>query len=491
MRLAVIGMAQETDTFNPQPTTLDDFRAYGLYEGDDMLVEQHLDARTRGVLTAVRVDAGDIEVVPIIRGIGGSYGRITNDVLNHFVDRIRALLRAAGVLDGLALQLHGGCCAEGTDDVEGAIVGACREVVGPSVPIVLSLDHHANLTERMVVGSDAIIGFRTQPHDPYETSIAAAQLLVRIARREVSPTGAWRKLPMISHQEQYLTAAGPMRTWFRRARAMERTHGVLAVSNFPVQPWLDIEEMGFATCVYTDGDPTLAGQLADELADLAWSLRSDFQVTTSMSVDEALAIVRDATRGVVILSDHGDSVFGGSAVDSTTLLDAILRSGIDRRVLIPLVDGAAARAFAAVGPGATLTRPVGGGLSGFFEPVTITGTVRSIAPGLLYIRGLPDPEMDMGTTVIVDTGPVTLMISEHRGIGGNHPDVYRAFGVEPADHAAVVLKTASNFQHFGPITSQVVRVATPGPTQSDIQGLPWRRIPRPIYPLDAVDDWRS
>lgn len=491
MRLAVIGMAQETDTFNPQSTTLDDFRAYGLYEGDDMLMEQHLDARIRGLLTAVRVDAGDIEVVPIIRGFGGSYGRITSEVLNYFLDRIQGLLKTAGVLDGLALQLHGGCCADGTDDVEGAIVDACREAVGPSVPIVLSLDHHANLTERMVVGSDAIVGFRTQPHDPYETSIAAAQLLFRISRREVSPTGAWRKLPMISHQEQYLTAAGPMRTWFRRARAIERARGVLTVSNFPVQPWLDIEEMGYATCVYTDGDSALAGRLADELADLAWSLRGDFQVATSVSVDDAITIVRNASRGVVVLSDHGDSVFGGSAVDSTTMLEAILRSGIEQRILIPLVDATAARAFAAAGPGVSLTRPVGGGLSGFFEPVAITGTVRSVAAGRLFIDGLPDPEMDMGTTVIVDAGPVTLMISEQRGVGGNHPGVYRALGVEPADFHAVVLKTASNFQYFRSITSAVVRVATPGPTQSDIHGLPWVRIPRPMFPLDTLVDWRQ
>lgn len=490
MRLAVIGMAQETNTFNPQLTTLDDFRAHGLYEGAAMMAGRHLDARTRGFLTAVRVDAGDIEIVPIIRGIGGSYGRIGRDVLDHFLDRSASSLRAAAPIHGLALQLHGACCAEGVDDVERTVLDACRDVLGPEVPIVLSLDHHANLTRRMVAGADVIVGFRTQPHDPYETSIAAAQLLFRLVRREVSPRGAWRKLPLISHQEQYLTAAGPMRTWFQRARAMERLPGVLSASGFPVQPWLDVEEMGFATCVYADGDQDLADRLADELADLAWSLRDELQVRTSVSVDEALRITAAAPRGVVILSDHGDSVFGGSACDSTTLLDAVLRSGLDRRVLLPLVDGESARAFAAAGTGASVTRAVGGTLSGFFQPVTIKGTVRTVADGRLYVDGLPDPEMNMGTTVVVDAGTVTLLISEQRGVGGNHPGVYRAFGVEPADHHAVVLKTASNFQWFRTIASQVIRVNTPGPTQSDIASLPWRRIPRPMYPLDPVADWR-
>ena len=116
--------------------------------------------------------------------------------------------------------------------------------------------------------------------------------------------------------------------------------------------------------------------------------------------------------------------------------------------------------------------------------------MRSVSPGHLIIDGLPDREFDMGTTVVFDAGPVTLLISERAGVAGNHPDVYRAFDVEPADYKMAVVKTASNFQWFAPITSQVIRVGTPGPTQSDITGLPWTRVERPFYPLDEMDDWR-
>lgn len=488
IRLGVIHMSQETATFQPQLTTLDDFVSFGLYEGAEMLDPRHVDSRVRGFLTAVGVDAGAIEVVPIIRGIGGAYGRIAAAALDHFTTRIHTLLSSARPIDGLALQLHGACSAEGEDDVEGVLVDVCRDVLGPDVPIVLSLDHHANLTTRMIGGTDLVIGFRTQPHDPYETSIAAAQLLFRIVRDEVRPTGAWRKIPLISHQEQYLTSGGPMRAWFQRARTMERQHGVLTASNFPVQPWLDVAEMGFATCVYTDDDPVLAGQLADELADLAWSLRADFQVTTSVPADEAVTIAGAEPSGVVILSDHGDSVFGGAAGDSTVLLEAVLRLGLDGRAIVPVVDPEAARAIAAQGEGARVSRAVGATLSGFHSPVHIDGTVRRVGSGRLHIEGLPDPELDMGATVVVDAGPVTLLISEHRGVGGNHPDVYRAFGIEPGDYRAAVLKTASNFQWFEPLSSRVVRVDTPGPTQSDIASLPWERIPRPMYPLDPIFD---
>ena len=126
--------------------------------------------------------------------------------------------------------------------------------------------------------STAIVGHRTQPHDPFDTGKIGTELLIRIVAGEVKPVTAWRKIPLISHQEQFLTSQGPMKVWFDRARALEADPRVLQASNFPMQPWLDVAEGGWATVVVTDGDQALAEQLADELADLAWSMRDDFQV---------------------------------------------------------------------------------------------------------------------------------------------------------------------------------------------------------------------
>ncbi len=491
MRLALVQMSQETNSFDPVLTTLSDFADYGLYEGAEMLEKQRGSGTVGGYIAAVEASGLDIQTLPIARGLAVAGGRITTEALGYFEDRLRTGLAAALPVDGLALQLHGACSAEGLDDVEGHLIAICREVLGPDVPIVVTLDHHANLTQWMVDGCDALIAYRTQPHDPFETGVASTELLLRLVAGEVRPTTAWRKLPLLSHQEQYLTSGGPMKTWFDRARALEQDPGVLTVSNFPMQCWLDAEEGGWATYVVTDGDPELAERLADEMADLAWSMRADFQVTTSVPADEAVRMADEAPNGLVILSDHGDSVFGGSAGDSTVLLDAILRRGIAGRALVPLIDAPSVAILAAAGVGASVTLPVGGHASGFFSPVEVTGTVRSVSPGHLTIEGMPDREFDMGTTVVFDTGPVTLLISARRGQAANHPDIYRAFDVEPADYKMAVVKTASNFQWFAPITSQVIRVATPGPTQSDIEGLPWTRQPRPVYPLDAIDDWRA
>jgi microcystin degradation protein MlrC len=218
MRVAVIHIGQETNDFNPVPTTLADFEAFGIYEGNEMLERMRGRGQVGGCVDAVAEARGQVEWVPIISAWAMAGGRITTEARLFFEDKIRTGLRSAGRVDALAAHLHGAASAEGLDDVEGAQLAICREVLGRDLAIVLSLDHHANVTQRMVDLSTAIVGHRTQPHDTYDTGRVAGALLLRILRREVRPVMAWRKLRLITHQEQYLTAHGPMKTWFDQAR---------------------------------------------------------------------------------------------------------------------------------------------------------------------------------------------------------------------------------------------------------------------------------
>ncbi|MCG3146796.1 MAG: hypothetical protein PCFJNLEI_00230 [Verrucomicrobiae bacterium] len=491
MRIAILQIGQETNDFNPNSATLADFAGYGIYEGAECLAKMRGTGQFGGCVDAVAAAGLAVEWIPIIVAWGMAGGRITTDARLFFEEKIVAGLRHAGKLDALAIHLHGACAAEGVDDVEGAQLALCRAIVGPDLPVVLSLDHHANITRQMVALSNAIVGHRHQPHDQYDTGRLAGQMLVRILRGEVKPVMAWRKLRLITHQEQYLTSRGPMKIWFDQARAMETDPRVLHVGNYPMQPWLDVAEGGWATVVVTDGDRALAERLADESADLAWSMRAEFMKMDSIPVDDAIRQADAATKGVVVLSDTGDTVFGGAAGDSNLVLEAILRLGIQSRALMPLIEPQTVAQLVAAGVGAQVTLPVGGSTSGFFQPLTVTGRVRKIAPGKVNVPVFQQPSFDQGQTVIFDVGPATLMISERSGSAGNVPDAYRAFGIEPKDYKMAVLKTASNFQFFAPISSEVIRVNTRGPGQSDVRGLPWRRVPRPIYPLDEIASWRG
>lgn len=492
MRLALIHIVQETNDFNPVPTTLADFEAFGLYEGAEIARQFGEIGQIGGHYAAVAESGLAVETIPIIRAWSVAGGRITRAAFDFLQDKIRAGLAAVGPIDGLVLQLHGAAAAEDIDDVEGEQAELCRSILGPDVPILLGLDHHANITHKIMANCTAIVGHRTQPHDVFDTGKIGTALLLKILREKRRPVMAWRKIPLLSHQEQFLTSKGPMKRWFDRARELEADERVLQASNYPMQPWLDVAEGGWSTIVVADGDPVLAETLADELADLAWSMRDDFQVREAVSVDDAVRKADAAERGMVVLSDTGDTVFGGSAGDSNLILESILRLGIGSRALIPLISPQAVATLVAAGEGARVTLPLGGDAApAFFTPLEVTGTVRRIGGGPIPLIYNHQNEVDMGRVVVFDVGPVTLLISELRGVAGNVPGVYEAFGVDLADYKMAVLKTASNFQYFAPISSEVIRADTRGPGQSDVFTLPWARIPRPVYPLETISDWRA
>ena len=492
MRVAVIHIGQETNDFNPVPTTMAGFRQFGILEGNDILARMADLGQVGGMMHAVAETGMNIDWVPIISAWAMAGGRIDTESRLFFEERIGTGLRNAGKIDALVAHLHGACAAEGVDDVEGAQLAIARAILGPHIPILLTLDHHANVTHQMIVLVDAVIGHRTQPHDTYDTGRLAGAMLVRMLRGEIRPVVAMRKLRLVTHQEQYLTAAGPMQEWFDHARALEADPRVLHVAPCPMQPWLDVAEGGWATIVTTDANPALAADLADQSAAFAWARRDRFMVKTAVPIDEAIRQASAAPRGVVVLSDTGDTVFGGTAGDSNLILESILRQGIAGRALIPLISPATAARLAQAGEGAEVTLPVGGdSCPHFFTPLTVTGRVRKVAPGLVRVPLFQQPGFDQGITVIFEVGPVTLFVTERSGAAGNVPDVYRAFGIEPADYQMAVLKTASNFQFFAPITSQVIRVDTPGPGQSDVKTLPWKRVPRPIWPLEEIESWQG
>lgn len=494
MRIALIHIAQETNDFNPLPTTMEDYRAFGIIEGQEVLKEHADVGSIGGYLEAMREFGQSVETVAIIRGFAVAGGRLDTETFEFFQDRIRAGLKAAGRIDGLMLQLHGACAADGVDDVEGEQAELCRQILGPDVPIILALDHHANITTKIMASVDGIVGHRTQPHDLHDTGKLGGEMMLKVASGRAKPVMAWRKIPLVSHQEKFLTSKGPMKKWFDKARAMEGDPKVLQVSNYPMQPWLYVKEGGWATVVVTNGNQALAEEIAEEMAEFVWNIRAEFEEREAIPVDDAVWAADTAEKGVVVLSDTGDTVFGGAAGDSKVILESVLRLGIKSKILIPMISKKAVAELVTAGEGTEITLDLGGcTATEFFKPLSVTGTVRKIADGsAARVDGYKHQGViNMGRVVIFDTGPVRLLITELRGVAGNLPSVYRIFGIEPTDYKIAVLKTASNFQFFAQITSKLIRADTRGPGQSDVYSLPWKRLPRPVHPLDPVVDWHD
>lgn len=486
MRIAIASYGQETSSFSPVPTTLETYELYGLFEGEQILEKCREVGAIGGFMQTVDAEL-EWTPVPIIHGWAGASGPLTAETLHHFAKKIADGLKAAGPLDAMYFALHGAAVADGVHDTEAYLLYIVRQVIGEEVPLVISLDHHANLTQAMVAQVDALVGHRTQPHDQYETGALAAKLLSDILRDKTEPVMAWRKIPLITHQEQFLTAHGPMKEWFDLGREMESRPGVLSTSNFPMQPWLDVPEGGWATAVVTNGDQALADELADELADRAWALREEFCRLDSISPQEAVRRAQEAEKGLVILSDTGDSVFGGATGDSTTILAELVRQQVSSLALVPMVDPEAVEAAIAAGVGGTLTVMVGGKLDpNFGTPLELTAEVVAIGGGRFDVNMLGFESFDLGQAVLLAVGAIRILVTEKRGIGGNHPSVYEHFDIDLADAKMVVLKTASNWQFYQQWISAVIRVDTPGATTSHLEELPWQHLPRPIYPLDEM-----
>ena len=491
MRIAVAEISQETDSFSPMLADLSDFQSHGLYFGDELLERMQGVGPIGGFLEVVEEEDEAIDLLPIVRAWATASGRVTDKTVEFLLNRLLAGLAKAMPLDAIFLSLHGAASSQSDDDLEGHVLQAIRQLVGTKMPIVSAVDHHANITGKMVELADALIGHETQPHDPFATGRKAARVLLQMLRGVAKPTIGWRKIPLITPQDQFLTSRGPMKEWFDRARELENRVGVIDISPYPMQPWLDVAEGGWSIIVHTDGDQDLANSLASEMAEMAWQRREQFWHSERVEPAEAVRQAIRADHGLVVLSDTGDSVYGGAPGDSTCILRELLEQNIPSLAFLPILDPAALEQAMKAGVGGQITVPLGGKIDSVFsQPVSITGRVAAVSKGVtveLEKRGTHD----LSRTALLEVGNLRIVLLDHRSFAINHPVVYTHLGLDITEAKLVVLKTASNFQFFQRWCKQLIRVDSPGTTQSNLAAFEWSRLPRPIYPLDKLDDWRA
>ena len=487
LRIAVAKYGQETNSFSLGRTTLDTFRRFGLYQGGGLLQ----DGMKTGPLAGLEAACRDCDFawtpIPMIRGWGGASGIITQDTHEFFVKSICDGLDRYQRVDAVFLDLHGAAQAEHLDDCEGDVISRCRKLLGSNVPIVVALDHHANVTQEMCRNATAIVAHRTQPHDPFDTGYQAGKLLLKHLSGAVNATMEFSKIPMLTHQEQFLTGTnGPMKEWFQMARAFERQDGVLSVSPCPMQPWLDITEAGWAVIVVTDDDSKLAKSLADEMAAFAWEHRNHFMRQESVDPKTAVQMALQSEQ-FVVLSDTGDSVFGGAPGDSTVLLRELMQVRCEQDCLVPMVDAEVVANAYEAGVDSGIRVIVGGKLDSVFsQPVEMECEVLRLGGGTVEVEVIGNDAYDAGRSALLRSQHILLAVTETEGIGGNHPICYEQFGIDVGRAKLAVLKTASNFQYYSHFNPQIIRADTDGMTMSSVQRFPWKRLTRPIFPLDEM-----
>ena len=490
MRLAAGCIMQETNTFSPLKTTIEDFRADHLCFGDEILERfRGTNTEVSGVAEAARLEGA--ELVPILFARAISSGRLTHEAFDFLKGKLVEGLREAGRLDGVWLGLHGSMSVEGLDDAEGDLLSAVRSLVGEGMPLVASLDMHANLTQLMVRSADALVGYRTHPHvDQRDTGRRAAAILFSMAREEICPTMVFRKVPMITPPERMTTIEGPVAELVTRAKKMEEKNKVVSLSVFVVQPWLDVEELGCTMIAVTDNDPVLGQRLADELGRMIWQRRHQFEVglvSLPDAIERALQI-----EGPVVFSYSADNISGGSPGDSTLVLQALVERKVERPSLLTVVDAPAVAQAIEAGVGQGVSLEVGGRIDRVYsQPVRVSGTVKLISDGQFTYKGplYTGMRANMGRTAILQTGSIFLVLSE-RAVSTFDPELYRSVGLEPGEAKIVVVRESGAFRAaYSEIMAEALHLDTPGFSASNLRSLPFSRAPRPLFPLDTDFSW--
>ncbi|WP_291860357.1 M81 family metallopeptidase [Bradyrhizobium sp.] len=482
-RIAVGGFLHETNTFAPTKATYADFVHGGgwpamAHDGDVLKTMRDINVGLAGFIAAAEVRGW--ELVPTISCGASPSAHVTEDAFERVVKVMLDGIKAAGRLDAVYLDLHGAMVTEHLDDGEGEILKRVRRVVGRDLPLVVSLDLHANVTPEMVEYADALIAYRTYPHvDMADTGRVAAEHLALLLTTKQKFAKAFRQLPFLIPISWQCTNDQPTKGIYQKLAALQ-DDAVPTLSFAPGFPAADFRDCGPSVLAYgrTQEDADAA---ADTIMNLIVGHESDFDgriFAPDEGVRYAIELAKTATRPIVI-ADTQDNPGAGGDSDTTGMLRALVRNNAQRAAMGVIYDPDSAKAAHAAGMGATVTLALGGksGIPGdapYQESFIVErlSDGRFVAPGPYY----GGREMDMGPSACLRIGGVRVVVSSHKAQLADQA-MYRYVGIDPTEQAILVNKSSVHFRaDFEPIAGKLMICAAPGAMPADTAALPWTRL---------------
>ncbi len=497
MRIATLGIHHETNTFASNLTTLEVFQrsglqTYGVQRGSEY-IEMQRNAQTSlaGFLQAA--DELDFELVPLIFAATDPAGTITSEAFESLTGEALEMLREQGPFDGVLLNQMGAAVSEDFPDMDGELARRVREAVGPDVPVAMTLDLHANISQQMADQTDALVVYRTNPHvDAVPRAIEAARLVQEMARTGKRLHKWLEQPPMVIGIFQHDTREEPMKSIIDDLESVLERPGVASASVGQGYPWADVDENRLAIYVLHDDSETEARETAVWIAERAWRHRHELNVPLGPSPIEAVeqALATPEGDGPVVLLDVGDNIGAGSSGDSTFLLAEAMRRSVGSW-LQTIRDPEAASACFDAGEGARVELEVGGKSDSLHgKPVRITGTVAKLSDGRFEDSGTVHAGwryFDGGPTAAVETdaGPTVVLVSTR--VGNMSREQFYSLGYRPEEFNIVVAKgVVSPRPAYQPIARRMISVNSPGATSGDMSHFEYKRIRRPIFPLDPA-----
>ncbi|HQE91589.1 MAG TPA: M81 family metallopeptidase [Anaerolineae bacterium] len=480
MKVLVGAIGHESNTFTPFLTRLEDFRPR---YGQDTLAPPVRHGAFGGIVATLQARR-DVTLVPSVTAHAMPGGVVERGAFETLKG---ALLEAAHDVDGACIFLHGAMRAEGVDYAENDILTALRARLGPDVPITVALDMHANIVAETAQAVDALVAYHTAPHDDaYETGVKAAEMLFYLLEGGCLTMGC-TKIPFLLPGEKAETSVGAMREMMQLVAGLEAQPGIVSASLMNGHCWADVPDIGVSAVVVADNNVALAQTEADRLAAAFWDRRADFDFhTEAYPVDEAVRVAMTAPESTVFLSDSGDNPGAGGTTDVTVVLESLLRQGATNTVVAAIWDAESVAACIAAGVGREVSLSIGGKLDvRHSQPLPVTGVVRLISDGDYYWGGIREPGrlVQRGPIVVLTVEGVDVVLSANR-LSIEEPEHLRSLGIEPLAYKIVVPKRGYLTTPLHVISPRSILAISPGVTNCDVRQLEYRRVQRPMYPLD-------
>jgi microcystin degradation protein MlrC len=494
-RVLIAQFMHETNTFSKLPTTLDDYRKRWLIEGEAM-VPRFTGTRNEigGYIDAVKkygwqpVWAGAANATPS--------GKLTRECWETIRDMIVNAAKKAGKLDGICLSLHGAMVTETEDDAEGALLELLRGVVGPDVPIVTTLDLHANATLRMAKNANALVSYRTYPHiDGYERAVQAAALVQEAMEGKKKPRCLLVQPAMLEGAEHgRTTQPGLMLDLLAKADTFEKEPGINVVSIQAGFTWADIPYTGPSVAVsHEPAAEARAKAIAHELIDEIWRRRDEGAAKYYSPLSDGIAAARAGAgkKGPLVIADGTDNPGGGGYNDTTPVLKALLDAGIENVAFGTIYDPAVVQQAIKAGVGSEIEVSLGGHTDiSMGAPVKAKAVVKMLSDGSFKNDGPMNAgvETSMGPTAVLRIGGIDVVTISNR-IQTIDLQVFLSQGIDPTAKSVLVVKSVQHFRAaYAPIAREIVLVDSGGICSPDITRLKFTKLRRPIWPLDGVND---
>lgn len=485
MRVALLGIVHESNTFVIDPTTLNKFKESRLLFDNDIILQYKNSFHELGGMIEV-LETNEIEIVPILYAEATPGGKVTKEAFDFLLNEALTRIKQQLPLDGCLVVPHGAGVCEAYDDMDGYWLSQLRATIGDEIPIIGTLDPHANVSQLMIHSTDALVAYKTNPHiDQRDAGKEAASMMVDLLLGKIKPIQIFSSLPLIISIEQQFSGENPYKYLLQLSAEICKMDGILSASILLGFPYADVYEMGASLIVISNGEREIGNVAIKKIENYMISNKGLF-VGTKHEIASLINKVNTIEKPVLLL-DMGDNVGGGAPGNSVYLLDQLEDAGI-KNTFICIYDPECVNTLMGIEMGVSVEIQFGASHE--------KNEIRKRQITLVWKgHGKFDEHkprhggqihFDMGNIAIVKTHNQDIVMLTSLRIAPYSLVQLTAFHINPSSFNAIIAKGVNApIAAYAEVCKNVIQMNTPGVTQADVTKLTYQKRRAPLFPFET------